>query len=318
MLESTSATAARHLLRGSISLLALAAIGWGGSTTLSSYALRQFSPTDLLVIELLSGSVVIWAFALHGDRGELRTPSWRAFALLGLCEPGLTYLLGNEGLRRDSASTAALLFAMETVLIVPLAALLLAERVSRTILLAIGLGSIGALVTAWGSRTGGDTLLGHVLILAATLTAAGYALLARRTAHRASALTVTTYQLLAASAVAVPYALIAHAASRQGLPRADAAHWIDAVATGLSGVAVPFLLYNRAIARVPATIAAGLLNVVPLVGFLTAVVFLGDGATLAKLLGGLLILSSAAWLGRGEARIELEVDQLEPSPQAPG
>lgn len=286
-------------------LLALAATGWGCSTTLSSYALRQFSPTDLLTIELLSGGIVIWTLALASSRGVLATASWKAFAVLGLCEPGLTYLLANEGLRHDSASTAALLFAMETVFIVPLAALFLSERVSRGILLAIGVGSIGALVTAGGSRSGGDTLLGHVLILGATLSAASYALLARRTTYRSSALVVTTYQLLAATAIAVPYTLIAHASSHNGLPHADLAHWCGAVATGLAGVALPFLLYNRAIVRVRATIAAGVLNLVPLVGFATAVVFLGDSATLAKVIGGLLIISSAVWLGRSEARVDV-------------
>lgn len=286
-------------------LLAVAATGWGCSTTLSAYALRQFSPTDLLALELLSGGIVIWAFALVSSRAEFATPNWKAFAVLGLCEPGLTYLLGNEGLQRDSASTAALLFAMETVFIVPLAALFLSERVSRRILLAIGVGSVGALITAWGSQGGGDTLLGHVLILAATLTAACYALLARRSTYRAGALVVTTYQLLAATAVAVPYTLISHATAHSGLPQADLAHWCGAVATGLTGVALPFLLYNRAIVDVRATIAAGVLNLVPLVGFATAVVFLGDSATLAKAIGGLLILSSAVWLGRSEAQVEL-------------
>jgi drug/metabolite transporter (DMT)-like permease len=292
-------------------MLAVAATGWGCSTTLSAYSLRQFTPTDLLAIELLSGGTVIWAVALRSAREQFVTSDWKAFAVLGLCEPGLTYLLGNEGLQRDSASTAALLFAMETVLIVPLAALLLSERVSRKILSAIGIGSIGALVTAWGSRSGGDTLLGHVLILAATLAAALYALLARRSAHRSSALVVTTYQLLAASAIAVPYTLIAHATAHHGFPNADLAHWVGAFATGLSGVALPFLLYNRAIAKVRATIAAGILNIVPLVGFATAVAFLGDKATLAKAVGGLLILSSAAWLGRSEMQVELAESRVD-------
>jgi drug/metabolite transporter (DMT)-like permease len=70
-------------------------------------------------------------------------------------------------------------------------------------------------------------------------------------------------------------------------------------------VALPFLLYNRAIVEVRATIAAGLLNLVPLVGFATAVIFLGDRPTDLEILGGCLILFSAAWLGRSEARAEL-------------
>src|ERR1700688_3595992 len=108
-------------------MLGAASLGWGCSTTLSAYALRQIAPTDLLAIELLSGGAVIWTVALMRARGELANANWKMFAVLGQCEPGLTYLLANEGLRRDSAATAALLFALEAVIVVPLAAVFLHE-----------------------------------------------------------------------------------------------------------------------------------------------------------------------------------------------
>jgi drug/metabolite transporter (DMT)-like permease len=283
-------------------MLAAAAVGWGCSTTLSAFALRQIGPTDLLAIELVTGGVVIWTVALMGARRELATPDWRAFAVLGLCEPGLTYLLANEGLRRDSAATAALLFALEAVIIVPLAAVFLGERVSYSVFLALGVGLLGALVTAGGAQTGENTLLGHLLILGSTLAAASYALLARRSTYRAPALTVTTYQLLAATAIALPFAIASHILKGNGLPSASSSHWAAAVAAGLAGVALPFLLYNRAIVEVRATIAAGILNLVPLVGFATAVLFLGNQPTRLEIVGGCLILLSAAWLGRNETR----------------
>jgi drug/metabolite transporter (DMT)-like permease len=292
----------RPVSRRGLIMLAVASVGWGCSTTLSAFALRQIGPTDLLAIELVSGGAVIWAVAFVGARDELATPDWKAFAVLGLCEPGLTYLLGNEGLRRDSAATAALLFAMEAVLIVPLAAVFLGERVSSGVLLAIGIGLLGALVTAGGDQTGSDTLVGHLLILGSTLAAASYALLARRSAHRAPALTVTTYQLLAATAIALPFAIASHIVRHANPPPADLEHWAAAIAAGLAGVALPFLLYNRAIVEVRATIAAGVLNLVPLVGFATAVIFLGNQPTHLEIVGGCLILLSAAWLGHSETR----------------
>ena len=150
---------------GSLLMLGMASLGWGVSTTLSAFALRQISPTDLLAIELVSGGLVIFVAALKGARHELGTPNWRAFAVLGLCEPGLTYLLANEGLRRDSAATAALLFATEAVIVIPLAAVLLSERVSPRVFWAIGVGLVGALVIAGGAHAGRDTLAGHLLIL---------------------------------------------------------------------------------------------------------------------------------------------------------
>ncbi|HTA13273.1 MAG TPA: DMT family transporter [Solirubrobacteraceae bacterium] len=295
----------RPVSRRGLVMLAAASVGWGCSTTLSAFALRQIGPTDLLAVELVSGGIVIWTVALMSASREFATPDWRAFAVLGLCEPGLTYLLANEGLRRDSAATAALLFALEAVVVVPLAAVFLGERVSSGVLLALGVGLVGALITAGGAREGRDTLAGHLLILGSTLAAASYALLARRSSHRAPALVVTTYQLLAATAIALPFAIVSHMVGRAGPPQADLSHWLAGIVAGLAGVALPFLLYNRAIVEVPATIAAGVLNLVPLVGFATAVLFLGDRPTRLEIVGGCLILLSAAWLGHSETRASL-------------
>jgi drug/metabolite transporter (DMT)-like permease len=292
-----------HASRVSLLMLGVASLGWGVSTTLSAFALRQIGPTDLLAIELLSGGLVIFAAALKGTRREFVTPDWRAFAVLGLCEPGLTYLLANEGLRRDSAATAALLFATEAVIVVPLAAVFLSERVSPGVFWAIGVGLVGTLVIAGGAHSGRDTLTGHLLILSSAVAAAAYALLARHSTHRGPALVVTSYQLLAAAAVALPYAIVSHAIGHTGAPGADPSHWAAAIAAGLAGVALPFLLYNRAIVEIRATVAAGVLNLVPLVGFVTAVVFLGDRPTLLEMMGGGLILISAAWLARSETRV---------------
>jgi drug/metabolite transporter (DMT)-like permease len=283
-------------------MLGVASAGWGSSTTLSAFSLRQFAPTDLLAIELVAGGLVILLAAVTDRRRQFATPDWRAFALLGLCEPGLTYWLANEGLRRDSAATASLLFAMEAVFVVPLAAVFLGERVSAGVLGALALGLLGAVVIGAGAHAGRDTVGGHLLILGSAAAAASYALLARRSSHRSSALVVTSYQLLAATAVALPLAIISHAVSHTGAPAADASHWAAAIGAGLVGVALPFLLYNRAIVVVRATIAAGVLNIVPLVGFATAVLFLGDRPTALEIVGGALIVLSAGWLGRSETR----------------
>lgn len=304
--------------RAGLLMLATASLGWGSSTTLSAYALRQIGPTDLLAVELLAGGAVIWAVALRSERRQFVTPGWRAFAVLGLCEPGLTYLLSNEGLRRDSAATAALLFATEALIVVPLAAVFLGERVSAAVLWALGLGLLGALAIGAGAHGGRDTLLGHALILGSSLAAASYALLARRISNRSPAIVVTTYQLLAASAVAVPLVLISHLAKHEGPPSADLAHWSAALAAAMAGVALPFLLYNRAIVTVRATVAAGVLNLIPLVGFASAVIFLGDRPKRLELIGGGLILLSAAWLGRSEMRSTPEEAGGAGSPQRTG
>jgi drug/metabolite transporter (DMT)-like permease len=282
-------------------MLGVAALGWGGSTTLSAYALRQLSAADLLVLELLVGGAIIWCFALLDGRRRLRDRRWRTWGLLGLFEPGLTYLLANEGLRHESAATASLLFSMEAVLVVGLAALFLGERPGRRVVGPLAIGVLGAILVGAGGSTGQDSLTGHLLILGATFAASVYAVMARATVSDAPVLVVTAYQLLAATVIAVPLALIEHASSAALLPSADVGHWLAGAGSGIVGVGLPFVFYNRAIRAVQASVAAVLLNCIPLIGLVTAVLALGDRPGPVELIGGALILVGLLFLARSEA-----------------
>lgn len=286
--------------RGGIALLVVATLSWGVSTTLSDYALEELTAPQLLVLELLLGAAAIWAVVLVRSRRALRARRWPFYATLGLVEPALTFVLANEGLERASASTAALLFSLETAFVVVLAVLILRERIPPALAVVLVIALAGGAAVGAGTDPGRDTVAGIVLVLASALAAATYTVLARRWAHGAPALVITAYQLAAALLVALPFAL--PALSGPALAAPDAAHWWAAVAAGVSGVAVPFLLFNVAIARVEASVAAVLLNFVPLAGFATAVAFRGDDPRTLQIAGGVLILAAVTWLGRRESQ----------------
>ena len=94
------------------------------------------------------------------------------------------------------------------------------------------------------SSTGGD-----LLVIAASLTAAGYAVLARRIAPGRNALSLTAEQMLGAAFVALPLAAAATAGGHSRLGHAGAGYLLVALAAGLLSSVVPFLLYNTAIER---------------------------------------------------------------------
>ncbi len=300
---------------GPIGLLLLAAAAWGSATTLSDFALRELPAIDLLALELTVGAVVVAGPVLARNRDALGTPGRGGFLLLGLFEPGLTFLLGNEGLRRASAATGSLLLATEVVFVAVLAFAFLGERPRPRTVLALALGLIGTVAVASSADAGVDTPAGVALMIASSLTAATYVILARRAGGRAPAAIVTSLQLIAALAFALPLVVGVHLAGHDPLPAAGPGYWLAGTAAGLLGVALPFLLYNRAIAAVPAASAAGLLALIPLVGLATAVAFLGDRPAIGELIGGALILLSIVWIGTLTAGARN--DAARPVPSAP-
>jgi drug/metabolite transporter (DMT)-like permease len=245
------------------------------------------TPTDLLGIEV--GVAALLLVGTAGFTGKLRpTRHWRAYAVLAFFEPGLTFALFNSGLAHTSATDGALLVSLETVFAVLLAVLILGERPGGLFFAATAIGFGGAVLVSLEGGSTASSIGGDLLVLASALTAAVYAVLARRVAGRDAALTVTAYQFGFAVLFALPVVLVGNS----HLTSAGAGHLAAAVATGVLGSAVPFLLYNIAVRSTSASRAALALNLIPVFGVLAAFAFLGERPGLAQLAGGLLIVAA--------------------------
>jgi len=224
------------------------------------------------------------------------TSAWRGFALLGLLEPGLSYVLGDFGLDKTGAADAALLVSSETLFAAVLARLVLCERMSRRVVLAIAAGFAGSVVLGLGATgSNGASVVGDVLVLGSSAAAAAYTVAARRIARagQPDALSVTAVQLVVAAILCAPLVVAAVAAGQSNLGQADAAHMLAAVATGLLTTAIPFVLFNLAIRDVEVAGGALVLNLVPVVAATLAVVLLGEALGALQLFaGGVIVLAA--------------------------
>jgi drug/metabolite transporter (DMT)-like permease len=280
-------------------MLVLAALSWGGATVTSKYAVGGIGYTDLLAIELFVGLVLLTGYGAY--TGHLRrTRRWRLYALLGLFEPALSFALFDAGLVHTGASDGALLVSLESVFAVLLAVVFLRERPGAGLFVALGLGFVGAVLVAAEGGSTHATLAGDLLVLGGALTAGAFSAMARGVAGHDHPVTVTAYQFAFASLFSLPLVLASHSQ----LGHADAGHIGAAVATGLIGSAVPFLLYNAAIASTAASRAAITLNLIPVFGVVFAFVLLGERPGLAQLAGGLLIVVALALTGGGDGEME--------------
>jgi drug/metabolite transporter (DMT)-like permease len=273
--------------------LVLSAFLFGVGTAFAVYALRALTAFDLLAVEVASATITLWvALVIVGPRTTTR---WRTYALMGLLEPALSYVLYNSGLAQTSATHGALLEALDGLFVVILGALVLRERLTVPIGLSLTLGLIGAVLVALTQGGGGPdraTRLGDGLVVLGILAAAAYSIAARRFGGKDPALTGTAYQFLAASVVLAPIVLISWSTQGSGLPRATSGHLAAALASGVLGTAGAYLLFNVGIARVPAGRAVLVFNLVPVFGTAAAVLGLGETLRGLEIVGGALIVLS--------------------------
>ena len=290
----------RVLRPSPVALIVAASFSWGIGIVMTKVALEQLAPLDVLGFELVVGAAVIWAALLvRGSAGPGAFAGWRAFAVLGLLEPGLSFALGDFGLARTGAADGALLIGSETLFVVALARLVLDERLTRRTATAVALGVIGSVAIGLGAVDGGHASVeGDLLVLGGTAAAAAYSVAARRVASdgQPDGLTVTAVQLLVATIVSLPIVLAGAAAGHSHVAGADSAHLLAGVATGLLTTAVPFLLYNIAIRDVEVAGAAVILNLVPVVAAVLALVLLDERLGPLQVVGGIAVVGAALWV----------------------
>ncbi|WNI16820.1 DMT family transporter [Actinacidiphila sp. ITFR-21] len=269
--------------------LIVAAACWGSDTVAVKYALRGIPAMTLLMIELVCATAALWTVLLI--RGHRRPAGLGRLALLGLFEPGLAYAAINLGLIHTTASDASLLSGTESAFVVVLAAVFLGRRFTRGAVAAVVIATVGVAALS-GSAPSLAAGWGDGLVLAGSLSAAIYVTLAGRIAPELDSLTMTAYQFLAGTAVSVPFALAQWASDGTVLPAGSTpGQWAAAVGAGVVGLALSFLLYNRAIGYISATTAGMVLNLIPLFGLAAAVLVLGEPVDAWQGVGALLILS---------------------------
>ncbi len=280
-------------------------VAFGLSFVATKYALRGFEPLLLALLRFaLAGGIlwVVWRLRRGPERvsrGELGR-----LALLGFVSLTVYFSFENLGIARTSASEAAILIATIPLFVVILNTFTLRERTTarQWAGIAISFAGIAALVLLGGSGAGGGSLSGNLLVLAASLSAGVYSILARSLLVSRPALFVTTFQNLFGALFMLPLALAEAAlvGVRDPTPRAIGGLLFLTVVCSITA----YLLLNYAFRFLAASRVAVFINLTPLVAVAGAYVLLGERFTLGQAAAAVVVVAGV-WLtnsGGGAAR----------------
>lgn len=280
--------------------LVLAAACWGLGTVVSKRAVAEMPPLSLLAIQLAASVVVVLALMRLGRRAAPRTPAPEALARLGLLNPGLAYALGLIGLTQISASLSVLLWAVEPVLILALAAVLLRERVGPAFVGLSAAALAGMLLVLYEPGTSGS-LPGILISLAGVGCCAIYTVATRRWLAGADG---TLEVVVAQQAHALAFALAAIAVVQLVAPPASplpasTAGWLSAIGSGILYYGAAYVLYLDGLRRTTASAAAASFYLIPVFGVAGAMAFLGERLGPVEWLGAGIVVAAVALLLRG-------------------
>jgi drug/metabolite transporter (DMT)-like permease len=199
-------------------------------------------------------------------------------------------------LRTTSPGLVALLLYLYPAIVAVISGLVLKERITQAKLIALGLATVGGVLTIGPGGSGGT--VGIALAAAAALLYAGYIVVSGVLLQEVAAFPATTVIMLTTGTI---YGGIVAVAGLQG-PQTVTGWWAILAAAVFSIVALGG--FFAGIEKVGTTNGAILSTGEPVVTVVLAWLFLGDRLEPMRLIGGAFILAAVVYLARSGVELE--------------
>ena len=298
-------------------MIAVATVVLIWSTTFAGLraTLDHFTPGHLVFLRWWAAATVLIAY---GFATRMRLPALRdlpaivAAGLLGFTIYQLALSNGQVGL---TAGSAGFLTNMAPMLTTLLATTLTREPAHRWtwIGLAVSTGGIALLGMARGGFGGSLPHAGLVLVAATSF--AGYVLVSKPLLAKYRPIEVTTYAIVSGS---LPFVLLAPG-SLTALSGASATGLFSLAYMAIVPGALSYVLWSKAVAGMPAGVAARFLYAIPVLGLGVAWLWLGEVPSLLAVAGGLISVAGVALAARPHtSRVPVRIAPERVSPVALG
>ena len=266
-------------------------------------------PITVLFLRFTIAAVVMNLIMVLGRTAYPRGLILLELILLGaICYVGesLAYFLA---LKMTSAGLVALLLYIYPALVTALSAIFLKEHLTRIMFVALFLALSGTALTL--RISGGGSLLGVLLGIAAAVDYAIYILLGSRIVRRSGPIGSTTVIITSTAGV---YAGIV--AIRGMTYPTTSTGWIAIIAIALISTVLAFVTFFAGLKRIGPTSASTLSTFEPIVAVVLAAIVLGETISPYQVFGGILILAAVVLLAtsdkwRGKLRRDKRDDKKE-------
>lgn len=273
-----------------LELLLLAAL-WGASFLFMRLGAAEFGPVALAGVRVIGATLFLLPL-LHwrGLTGELLR-HWRPILLVGLSNSALPFLLYSYAALAITAGLASIFNAATPLFGAAIGWLWLRDRLTAPRIAGLAIGFAGVIGLAWekASFKPGGSGWAVIACLAATVLYGWSANFTKRRLAGVAPLAVAAgSQIAAALVLAVPTLLWWPATT----PSASA--WAAAALLALLSTGVAYVLYFRLIANVGPSNAITVTFLIPVFAVAWGGLLLGEGVTLAMVVGCVVILAGTA------------------------
>jgi drug/metabolite transporter (DMT)-like permease len=272
-----------------------------GFTVAKTVMPSLIQPNGFIFIRVVSATMLFWLSFLGGDnyKTTIDKKDYKTFILCAIFGVAANQLLFFKGLSLTSPIHGSLMMLLTPILVSVLAAFMLREKFSKLNLIGLVLGVTGAtiLVILGGKdKVASNPLLGDFFILLNASSYAIYLVIAKPLMHKYRPIIVIRWVFLLGSIIVFPF----------GIQDFLAIDWMqfntmNFLSVVFIVVCVTFFTYLWNIYALkilsPAT-AGAYIYLQPLFAAIIAIVFLGEQASMIKLLSGILIFTGVYFVSK--------------------
>ncbi|NOQ41378.1 MAG: EamA family transporter [Desulfuromusa sp.] len=281
--------------------LIIAMLLWASSFVALKLAFQGYHPMQVIFGRMAIASLCFVIFIPTFRKINWRRQDLKYFLFMGICEPCLYFLFEAKALQLTSASQAGMITAMLPLLVAILAWSWLKESISRQTLAGFSLAVLGACWLSLASETSvsaPNPLLGNFYEFLAMVCAAGYTVSLKHLTNNYPPLFLTAFQAFIGTLFFLPFLLLPDVGLTIVWETGPA---LAVIYLGTFITLGAYGCYNYSVSRIPASRAAGYVNLIPVFGIILGMIILGDTLNLSQWLACGLVFCGV-WLSSSKKR----------------
>jgi drug/metabolite transporter (DMT)-like permease len=273
-------------------MLVAMAVCFGGTWVPAAVAVESVPPFTIAAVRFGIASLLLLAWARLAGRDLSPVRRVDVPMIIGLAVTavaGYNWLFLTGLTLAPAADGAIIVPGLAPVFTALIAGAVLGERLGARGFVGLGVAAVGLLlVVGPGGEADDSRLLGDALFVAGAALWGVYSVLARRASVRFNAVSTTLYGTALGTLILLPLAATENGAAALADAPIEALAGIGYLA--VFGTVAAFVLLNLGVARIGAARASAFALLVPVVGVVTSVIFLGEEIGPLTVIGGAIVL----------------------------